>query len=106
MSPASRTSSCATTSATARRRRKPSAFRSIYLKSLRDYRVPILGWRLGLGALMATVLVAVPTVFPTPAAKAAIGPLGASPARLAQPINSHTGRGHATETRGRTRLVP
>ena len=47
-------------------------FRSIYLKSLRGYRVPILGWGLGLGALMATVLVAVPTVFATAAAKAAV----------------------------------
>src|SRR5438045_8716285 len=86
MSPASRTSSCATTSETGRWRRKPSVFRSIYLKSLRDYRVPILGWGLGLGALMATVLVAVPTVFATPGAKAAIVALGASQAWVAERI--------------------
>jgi len=31
-------------------------FRSIWSKSLRDYRVPILGWGLGLGLLLLTVL--------------------------------------------------
>src|SRR5437764_994027 len=105
MSPASRTSSCATTSATARRRRKPSVFRSVYLKSLRDYRVPILGWGLGLGALMATVLVAVPTVFATPAAKAAVVALGASYAWVAEPIKIDTAGGYATWKYGITILV-
>src|SRR5256886_7232028 len=105
MSPASRTSSCATTSATARRRGKPSVFRSISLKSLRDYRVPILGWGLGLGALMATVLVAVPTVFATPAAKAAIVALGASYAWVAEPIKIDTAGGYATWKYGITILV-
>src|SRR5256885_14854818 len=105
MSPASRTSSCATTSATGRRRRKPSVFRSIYLKSLRDYRVPILGWGLGLGALMATVLVAVPTVFATPAAKAAIVALGAGSAWVAEPIKIDTAGGYATWKYGITILA-
>src|SRR5256886_1527857 len=105
MSPASRTSSCATTSVTARRRRKPSVFRSIYLKSLRDYRVPILGWGLGLGALMATVLVAVPAVFATPTAKAAIVALGASYAWVAEPIKIDTAGGYATWKYGITILV-
>ena len=42
-------------------------FRSIWSKSLRDYRVPILGWGLGLGLLMlagfATATPAVVTAF-------------------------------------------
>ena len=80
-------------------------FRSIYLKSLRDYRVPILGWGLGLGALMATVLVAVPTVFATPAAKAAIVALGASYAWVAEPIKIDTAGGYATWKYGITILV-
>src|SRR5437762_8744690 len=105
MSPASRTSSCATTSETGRWRRKPSVFRSIYLKSLRDYRVPILGWGLGLGALMATVLVAVPTVFATPAANAAIVALGAIYAWVAEPIMIDTAGGYATWKYGITILV-
>jgi polyether ionophore transport system permease protein len=80
-------------------------FRSIYLKSLRDYRVPILGWGLGLGALMATVLVAIPTVFATTAAKAAIVSLGASYAWIAEPIKIDTAGGYATWKYGITILV-
>ena len=80
-------------------------FRSIYLKSLRDYRVPILGWGLGLGALMATVLVAMPTVFATPAAKAAVVALGASYAWIAEPIKIDTAGGYATWKYGITILV-
>ena len=80
-------------------------FRSIYLKSLRDYRVPILGWGLGLGALMATVLVAVPTIFATPAAKAAVVSLGASYAWIAEPIKIDTAGGYATWKYGITILV-
>jgi ABC-2 type transport system permease protein len=80
-------------------------FKSIYLKSLRDYRVPILGWGLGLGALMATVLVAVPTVFATPAAKAAVVSLGATYAWIAEPIKIDTAGGYATWKYGITILV-
>jgi len=80
-------------------------FRSIYLKSLRDYRVPILGWGLGLGALMAVVLVAIPTVFATPAAKAAVVSLGASYAWIAEPIKIDTAGGYATWKYGITILV-
>src|SRR5438270_6436371 len=105
MSRASRTSSCATTIGTARRRMKPSVLRSIYLKSLRDYRVPILGWSLGLGALMAAVFAAIPTVFATPAAKAAVVSIGASYAWIAEPIKIDTAGGYATWKYGITILV-
>lgn len=47
-------------------------FTSVFLKSLRDYRVAILGWGIGLGALMAIVLAAVPSVVNTPEAKQAL----------------------------------
>ncbi len=80
-------------------------FRSIYLKSLRDYRVPILGWGLGLGALMATVLVAIPTVFSSPAAKAAVVALGPTYAWIADPIRIDTAGGYATWKYGITILV-
>ncbi len=80
-------------------------FRSIYLKSLRDYRVPILGWGLGLGALMATVLIAIPTVFATPAAKAAVVALGSTYAWIADPIKIDTAGGYATWKYGITILV-
>src|SRR5205807_896400 len=105
MSRASRTSSFATTSATTRRRSPSPVFRSIYLKSLRDYRVPILGWGLGLGALMAVIFAAVPTVFATPAAKAAVVSIGASYAWIAEPIKIDTPGGYATWKYGITILV-
>src|ERR1700687_984835 len=71
MSQASRTSSFAITSATGKRRRRPPVwFSSIYLKTLRGLRTPILGWGLGLGALFAVVLAAIPTVLGTAAARA------------------------------------
>jgi ABC-2 type transport system permease protein len=41
-------------------------FSSVFLKSLRDYRVAILGWGLGLGALMALVLSAAHSLVSTP----------------------------------------
>lgn len=80
-------------------------FRSVYLKSLRDYRVPILGWGLGLGALLATVLIAIPTVFATPAAKAAVVSLGSTYAWIAEPIKIDTAGGYATWKYGITILV-
>src|SRR5438552_2448645 len=85
--------------------RRPPVFRSIYLKSLRDYRVPILGWGLGLGALMAVIFAAVPTVFATPAAKAAVVSIGASYAWIAEPIKIDTPGGYATWKYGITILV-
>ena len=80
-------------------------FRSIYLKSFRDYRVPILGWGLGLGALMAVVFAAIPTVFATPAAKAAVVSIGASYAWIAEAIKIDTAGGYATWKYGITILV-
>jgi polyether ionophore transport system permease protein len=80
-------------------------FRSIYLKTLRDFRVPILGWGLGLGALMAAVFAAVPSAFATPAAKAAVVSLGASFAWIAEPIKIDTAGGYATWKYGITILV-
>jgi len=80
-------------------------FRSIYLKSFRDYRVPILGWGLGLGLLLAVVFAAVPAVFATPAAKAAVVALGSSYAWIAEPIKIDTAGGYATWKYGITILV-
>src|ERR1700737_3687217 len=106
MSRALRTSSFATTSGTDRRpRRLPVWFSSIYLKTLRGFRVPILGWGLGLGVLMAAVLAAIPTVLATPEARAAVVSLGPSFARFAEPIKIDTPGGYATWKYGLTLLV-
>jgi ABC-2 type transport system permease protein len=80
-------------------------FSSIYLKTLRGFRVPILGWGLGLGALMAVVLAAIPSVLGTPEARAAVVALGPSFAWFAEPIKIDTAGGYATWKYGLTLLV-
>jgi ABC-2 type transport system permease protein len=80
-------------------------FSSIYLKTLRGFRVPILGWGLGLGTLMAVVLVAIPTVLGTPEARAAVIALGPSFAWFADPIKLDTPGGYATWKYGLTILI-
>src|SRR5467141_69009 len=106
MNPASRTSSFGITSTTGKRRKRPQVwFSSIYLKTLRGLRVPILGWGLGLGVLMAVVLVAIPTVLGTAAARAAVIALGPSFAWFAEPVKIDTPGGYATWKYGLTILV-
>jgi ABC-2 type transport system permease protein len=80
-------------------------FSSIYLKTLRGFRVPILGWGLGIGVLMAVVLTAIPTVLGTPEARAAVVALGPSFAWFAEPIKIDTPGGYATWKYGLTLLV-
>jgi len=80
-------------------------FSSVYLKTLRDYRVPIFGWGLGLGVLMAVLLAAVPSLLATPAARASVVALGSSFAWIAEPIKIDTAGGYATWKYGLTILV-
>ncbi|HEY1456582.1 MAG TPA: ABC transporter permease subunit [Candidatus Dormibacteraeota bacterium] len=80
-------------------------FRSVYLKTLRDYRVPILGWGLGMGALMLTIFTAFPSVVATPEARASVVALGPSFAWIAEPIKLDTPGGYATWKYGLTLLV-
>jgi len=80
-------------------------FSSVYLKTLRDFRVPILGWGLGLGLLMTAVLAAVPALLATPEARASIVALGPSFAWFAEPVKIDTAGGYATWKYGLTVLV-
>ena len=80
-------------------------FRSVYLKSVRGFRVPILGWGVGLGVLMAAVLAAVPSLLNTASARAAVVALGSSFAFIAEPIRIDTPGGYATWKYGLTILV-
>ncbi|TMD41011.1 MAG: hypothetical protein E6I89_02130 [Chloroflexi bacterium] len=92
--------------ATGRRpKRLPVWFSSVYLKTLRDFRIPILGWGLGLGFLMTAVFAAVPALLATPAARASIVALGPSFAWFADPIKIDTPGGYATWKYGLTVLV-
>ncbi len=80
-------------------------FRSIYLKTLREFRVPILGWGLGWGLLIAAIFSAVPSLVSTPEARAALIALGPSFAWFAEPIKIDTPGGYATWKYGLTVLV-
>src|SRR6478672_12025704 len=106
MNPAWKTSSCATMRATARPSRRPNMwFSSVFLKTLRDYRVAIFGWGLGMGLLMLAVITAVPSLVNTPEARAALLSLASSFSWMAEPVKLDTPGGYATWKYGPTVLV-
>ncbi|HWZ17341.1 MAG TPA: ABC transporter permease subunit [Ktedonobacteraceae bacterium] len=80
-------------------------FRNIYLKSLRDYRVAILGWGLGIGLLIFVVLSSFPSLVETAQARASLVSLGPSFAWIAEPLKIDTPGGYATFKYGFTVLV-
>jgi ABC-2 type transport system permease protein len=79
--------------------------KSIYLKTLRDYRIPILGWGVGMGLLLYAVLAAVPSLMTTPQARASVVDLAGSFAWLAEPVAVDTPGGYATWKYGLTILL-
>src|ERR1700730_13172674 len=66
-------------------------FRSIFSKTLRDYRVPILGWGYGLALLMVVGLAAA-----TPALRDAYASIAQSLRFLGDPVAMNTPEGYAT----------
>src|SRR6266702_2732501 len=106
MSPAWKISSCATTRAMATSPRRPVMwFKSVYLKTLRDFRIAILGWGVGMGLLMYVVLVAVPSLVATPQARAALISLGGTFSWIAEPVALGTPGGYVTWKYGLTFLL-
>lgn len=80
-------------------------FRSIYLKTLREFRIGILGWGLGWGVLFAAIFSTVPQLVSTPEARAALVALGPSFAWFAEPIKIDTPGGYAAWKYGLTVLL-
>jgi ABC-2 type transport system permease protein len=80
-------------------------FRNIYLKTLRDYRIAILGWGLGIGLLIFVVLSSFPSLIETPEARASLVSLGPSFAWIAEPLKIDTPGGYATFKYGFTVLI-
>ena len=80
-------------------------YRSVYLKTLRDARIPILGWGLGTGLLISVVLVAVPSLVATPEARASLASLSATFSWFADPVAVTTPGGYATYKYGLTILL-
>ena len=77
----------------------------IYGKTVRDYRVAILGWGAGMGLLLFAVLAAVPSLVTTAQARAALVGLAGSYAWLAEPVAVDTPGGYATWKYGLTILL-
>jgi ABC-2 type transport system permease protein len=80
-------------------------FTNIYLKTLREVRIAIVGWGVGIGLLLLAVLAAVPSLIATPAAKASLTDLAGSFAWLAEPVAITTPGGYATWKYGPTILI-
>lgn len=80
-------------------------FTSIYLKTLRDVRIAILGWGGGLGLLMFAVLSAYPSLVETPIARASLVSLAGSYSWLAEPVAVDTPGGYAIFKYGFTILI-
>ena len=70
-------------------------FKNIYLKTLRDFRVAILGWGVGMGLLMYTILSTFPSLVETPQARASLVSLASSFSWLAAPVAVDTPGGFA-----------
>ncbi len=80
-------------------------FSSIYLKTMRDTRIPVLGWGVGLGLLMLAVLSTYPSLVETPEARTALVSLAGSFAWMAEPVAVDTPGGYAIFKYGFTILI-
>lgn len=80
-------------------------FKSIYLKTVRDFRIAILGWGIGMGLLMFVLLSAIPSLIATPQARAALVSLAGQFQWLAAPVAVDTVGGYATWKYGLTILI-
>jgi ABC-2 type transport system permease protein len=80
-------------------------FTNIYLKTLREVRIAIVGWAVGIGLLLFAVLAAVPSLIATSAARASLTELAGSFAWLAEPVAITTPGGYATWKYGPTILI-
>src|ERR1700694_950382 len=97
MSRASRISSSATTKATPRGPRRPTMWLSnVFLKTLRDYRIPIFGWGIGMGLVVVSPMASVATLLTTPQARAQLVSLAATFAWNADVVAVDTIGGYAT----------
>ncbi len=71
-------------------------FKSIYLKTLRDYRIAILGWSVGMGLVMVELAAAVGSLISTPAARQTLVSLASTYAWNAAPVAVDTVGGYST----------
>jgi ABC-2 type transport system permease protein len=70
--------------------------RSVFLKTLRDYRIPILGWGIGMGLVVVSPMASVATLITTPQARAQLVSLAQTFAWNADVVAVDTIGGYAT----------
>ena len=70
--------------------------RSVFLKTLRDYRIAILGWGLGMGLVMVSAMASVATLITTPQAREQLVSLAAQFSWNADAVAVDTVGGYAT----------
>ena len=70
--------------------------RSVFLKTLRDYRIPIFGWGIGMGLVVVSPMASVATLVTTPQARAQLVSLAATFAWNADVVAVDTIGGYAT----------
>jgi len=70
--------------------------RSVFLKTLRDYRIPILGWGIGMGLVVVSPMASVATLLTTPQAREQLVSLAATFAWNADVVAVDTIGGYAT----------
>jgi ABC-2 type transport system permease protein len=71
-------------------------FRTVFLKTLRDYRIAILGWGIGMGLTIVSPMASVATLISTPQQREALATLAAQFAWNADPVAADTIGGYAT----------
>jgi polyether ionophore transport system permease protein len=71
-------------------------FSSVYLKTLRGYWIPILGWGIGMGLVMVELLAGVSALISTPQARADLAAMAAQFSWNADAIKADTPGGYAT----------
>jgi polyether ionophore transport system permease protein len=71
-------------------------FSSIFLKTLRDYRIAIIGWGIGMGLVIVSPMASVATLISTPQQREALAALAAQFAWNADPVAADTVGGYAT----------
>jgi ABC-2 type transport system permease protein len=71
-------------------------FSSIFLKTLRDYRIAVIGWGIGMGLVIVSPMASVATLISTPQQREALAALAAQFAWNADPVAADTVGGYAT----------
>jgi ABC-2 type transport system permease protein len=71
-------------------------FRNVFLKTLRDYRIAIIGWGVGMGLTIVSPMASVAALISTPAQHAALASIAAQFAWNADPVKADTVGGYAT----------